>query len=87
VEKANKTGFDTNSAEFVKSEGRVILKDGMESTSEVSFELKDSKGHGLRLRIDDGLKVDGKWFFTDRPMPDPVVVKNGKLEFLYIGAK
>ncbi len=45
---------------------------------------KDAKGIQIVLRIDDGAYYNGRWYFTDKPYRDVVLVKNGKERRVFV---
>jgi len=74
--KAN--GADPKDLAFVSASGHVRVRMGIEQTSAVEVFFRTPDGTLVKLRIDDAMKLDGRWHFSDKPFPGITLTKDGK---------
>ncbi|MCK6474017.1 MAG: hypothetical protein L6R28_20025 [Planctomycetes bacterium] len=59
---------DLDKVTFTGVDAAVHTKMGMEGFNEIDIQFLSADGKtGYRLRVDDGRKVDGVWYMTDKP--------------------
>lgn len=75
---------DLDKVTFTGIDATVRTRMGMEAFNEIDIQFLSADGKtGYRLRVDDGRKVDGVWYMTDKPfleldvLPDPAKPDTG----------
>ena len=63
---------------YVKSEGVAEKKGSYEGVTNVDMVFKAPDATLVGLSVDDGLKLDGKWYFSDKPHAYISLSGNGK---------
>ena len=73
-----KEGADPDKLVYVKSEGVTRKRGPMERTGNVDMTFKTPDGTLVELGVDDGVKLDGKWYFSDKPDDRPIITKKAE---------
>jgi len=71
---------DPKDLTFAKSEGTVRKRGSLEKTSWVKLLFKHKGGMVVKIEVDDGLKLDGKWYFSDKPQNSVTITRHGNEE-------
>ena len=75
-----KLNYKPEALVHLKTEGKIKERKGMKQVSRFYVYYRHKSGDIIRLEIDDGAKVNGKWYFTDKPTDSIIVEKDGKKE-------
>ena len=80
----SENNIDTKELKYFASDGVVRSRGGFEKAGNIDMVFEQENGTTIKFSVDDGAKMDGKWYFSDRPMKSIHIYIEGRSSTLFV---